>query len=167
MYRLRLFFAVLLLAMLSACATPQGVTPPEVRPTGETSSKIESPPLPVSNLPYLDVPALPCAEVVRTEAVTIGYVSESLYSNGAALPKAEGLVCLDSLVDWLKRVPESRWQVTVTGEEGYGFDPLALAVKRQELIKRFFARKGVELKGFNWQAQVGKDEQLELLQVGN
>jgi hypothetical protein len=49
----------------------------------------------------------------------------------------------------------------VAGEEGQGFDPLALAGKRQELLQRFFIRRGLEQKDWEWQTVVGQGEQLE------
>ena len=92
----------------------------------------------------------------------VRYPVESIYRGGAVLPKQEGLVCLEELANWLKSVPQNRWKVTVSGEEGHGFDPLELAAKRQELLQRFFARKGLEQKEWEWQTVVGQGEQLEL-----
>ncbi len=119
----------------------------------------------VAKEPSVQVADLPCAEIDSTDSVTIRYPTETIYRNGAALPKEEGLACLEVLSDWLKSVSQSRWQVTVSGEAGHGFDPLALAAKRQELLQRFFARKGLELKDWQWQTAVGQGEQLQLLEV--
>lgn len=74
-------------------------------------------------------------------------------------------MCLEVLADWLKSVPQSRWQVTVTGEDGFGFDPLALAGKRQELLRRFLARKGVTADGWQWQTSGGVGDQLLLVEI--
>lgn len=110
---------------------------------------------------------MPCAEVVRAEGVTIRYEGEALYRGGSVLPREEGLVCLEALSDWLKSVPQSRWQVTSAGEADLGFDPLALAGKRQELLQRFFARRGVESQTDGWQAVAGQGPQLQLQLVAN
>jgi hypothetical protein len=69
------------------------------------------------------------------------------------------------LAAWLKSVPQSRWQVVVNGEEGYGFDALDLAAKRQELLQRFFIRKGVAIRHWEWQTVAGQGEQMQLLQL--
>jgi hypothetical protein len=61
----------------------------------------------------------------------------------------------------MKRTSQSRWRVTVAGEAGYGFDSLGLAGKRQELLQQFFARKGLELKDWEWQVIAGRREQLK------
>lgn len=152
MNRWRLFFAGITLSTLCACAAqPGSVTPATVSPV------VKSPSVPVANLP--------CAEVNSVESVTISYPAEEIYRNGAALPKEEGLACLEVLSDWLKSVPQSRWQVTVSGEDAHGFDPLALAGKRQELLQRFFARKGLEQKNWQWQTALGVGEQLQLLEL--
>ena len=110
----------------------------------------------------MQIAELPCAEIDSSDSVTIRYPAESLYRNGAALPKEEGLACLEVLSDWLKSVSQSRWQVTVSGEADHGFEPLALAAKRQELLQRFFARKGLELKDWQWQTVAEQDDQLQL-----
>ena len=145
MNRWRLFFAGIVLSILCACAAQQGVTTPPV----------------VKKTPSIQVTDLPCAEVNSTDSLTIHYPSENLYLSGAVLPKQEGLTCLEELANWLKSVPQNRWQVTVAGEEGQGFDPLALAAKRQELLQRFFARRGLEQKDWEWQTVVGQGEQLQ------
>lgn len=145
MNRWRFCFAGIVLGTLCACAAQQGVTTtPAVKKT-----------------PSLQVTDLPCAEVKSPGSLMIRYSSENLYRSGAVLPKQEGLACLEKLANWLKSLPQSRWQVTVAGEEGQGFDPLALAAKRQELLQRFFARKGLEQKDWEWQTVVGQGEQLE------
>ena len=152
MNRWRLLFAGITLGTLCACAAqPGSVTPATVSPV------VKSPSVPVANLP--------CAEVNSVESVTISYSAEAIYRNGAVLPKEEGLACLEVLSDWLRSVPQSRWQVTVSGEDGHGFDPLALAGKRQELLQRFFARKGLELKDWQWQTALEAGQQLQLLEL--
>jgi hypothetical protein len=152
MNRWRLLFAGLTLSTLCACAAPLGTsTPASVSP--------------VAKAPSVQIANLPCAEVNSSELLTISYPAETIYRNGAALPKEEGLACLEALAGWLKSVPQSRWQVTVSGEDGHGFDPLALAGKRQELLQRFFARKGLELKNWKWQTAVGQGEQLQLIEL--
>jgi hypothetical protein len=158
MNRWRLLFAGITLGTLCACAAqPGGTTPATIPSTAKTPAVTKSSSVQITNLP--------CAEVNSNEPVSIRYPAETIYRNGAALPKEEGLVCLNLLSDWLKSVPQSRWQVTVAGEEGHGFDPLALAGKRQELLQRFFARKGLESKGWEWQTVVGQGEQLHLLEL--
>ncbi len=151
MNRWRLIFAGILLASLCACAPQQGGITPAERPAVET--------------PSIPLAKLPCAEIISTDAVTVRYPTEAIYRNGAVLPKTEGLACLQGLADWLKSLPQNRWQVTVAGEAGYGFDPLALAGKRQELLQRFFTRKGVRLEDWQWHVVAGQSEQLQLLQI--
>ncbi len=152
MNRWQLLFAGITLSTLCACAEqPGSVTPATVSPV------VKAPSVLIANLP--------CAEVNSVVPVTINYPAEAIYRNGAALPKEEGLACLEVLSDWLKNVPRSRWQVTVSGEDGHGFDPLALAGKRQELLQRFFDRKGLELKDWQWQTALGAGEQLQLLEL--
>ena len=148
MNRWRLLFAGLTLGTLCACAAQPGTT---------TS--------PVVKGPSIQVAKLPCAEVGSTDSVMIRYPAETIYRNGAALPKEAGLACLEVLADWLKSTSQSRWQVTVAGEDGHGFDPLELAGKRQELLQRFFARKGLELKDWQWQTVAGQSEQLQFLEL--
>jgi hypothetical protein len=150
MNRWQLFFAGIVLGTLCACAAQQGVTTtPDTTPA-------------VKKTPSIQGTDLPCAESNRTDSLVIRYLSENIYRSGAVLPKQEGLACLEELTNWLKRVPQSRWQVTVAGEEGQGFNPLALAAKRQELLQRFFAHRGLEQKDWEWQTVVGQGEQLEL-----
>ena len=152
MNRWRLLFAGITLSALCACAAQTGAPAPATTPA-------------VAKAPSVQVGDLPCATINSIDPVTISYPAETIYRNGAALPKEEGLACLEDLSDWLKSVSQSRWQVTVSGEAGHGFEPLALAAKRQELLQRFFARKGLELKGWQWQTMAGQDEQLQLLEV--
>ncbi len=145
MNRWRFLLAGVILLALSGCAVqPQTSTP-------ATSVKLAN---------------LPCAETSReTNAMTISYPAETLYQNGAVLPKQTGLACLEALAGGLSSVPLSRWQATVSAEEGYGFDPLQLAGKRQELLQRFFARKGIETKDWQWQTEIGQGQQLQLLEL--
>ncbi len=152
MKRWQLLFAGITLGTLCACAAQPGGTTPDTTPSTTKTPAVQS-----ANLP--------CAEVNSTESVRIIYSAEAIYRNGAVLPKEEGLACLEVLSDWLKSVPQSRWQVTVSGEDGHGFDPLALAGKRQELLQRFFARKGLDLKDWQWQTALGAGEQLQLLEL--
>lgn len=152
MKRWRLVFAGVTLGTMCACAAQQGSLTPGTTPPFEKRAVIQ-------------VTDLPCAEVSSTEPVTIRYPAESLYRQGAVLPGMEGLACLEDLSGWLKSIPHSRWQVTVSGADGYGFDPLALAGKRQELLQRFFTRKGIEAKSWEWQTVVGQGEQVRLLQL--
>lgn len=149
MKRWRLFSSAILLGLLCACALPQGSPqPPE-------PGKI--------NLP--DQKALPCAESDSGEFVNVHYQAESLYHKGAVLPTEDGLVCLEALAEWVKNKPQQHWQVTVAGEAGYGFDPQALAAKRQQLLARFLSRKGVDLQGWEWRVVADQERQLELQQI--
>ena len=135
---------VTLLALCACAAQPQTSTP-------ATSAKLAN---------------LPCAEMGReTETMTIRYPAETLYQNGAVLPKGTGLACLEALADGLSSVPLSRWQATVSAEGGYGFDPLQLAGKRQELLQRFFTRKGIEIKDWQWQTVADQGQQLQLVEL--
>lgn len=146
MNRWWLFFAGIGLGALCACAAQQEIT---------TIPVVKKP-------PSVQVADLPCAEVDNTGSPTVRYPAENIYRNGAVLPTQEGLACLEELADWLKSVPQSRWQVTVSGEDGYGFDPLALAAKRQALLQRFFTRQGLGQKDWEWQAVIGQGVQLQL-----
>ena len=152
MNRWRLLFAGFTLGILCACAAQTGA------PTTATTPA-------VAKVPSVQIADLPCAKIDSTDSVTIHYPVETIYRSGAALPKEEGLTCLEVLSDWLKSVPQNHWKVTVSGEAGHGFDPLALAAKRQELLQRFFARKGLNLEGWQWQTVAGQGEQLQLLEV--
>ncbi len=146
MNRWRLLFAGITLGVLCACAAQPGTTT-------------------VATGPSVQVATLPCAEVGSADVVMIRYPAETIYRNGAVLPKEGGLACLEVLADWLNSTPQSRWQVTVAGEDGHGFDPLELAGKRQELLQRFFARKGLELKDWEWQTVAGQSEQLQFYEL--
>ncbi len=160
MNRWRLLFTGLTLSTLCACAAQPGTST-----SVSVSSVAKAPSVQVAKAPAVQVANLPCAEINSTGVVTIGYPAETIYRNGAVLPNEEGLACLEGLADWLKSVPQSHWQVTVSGEEGYGFEPLALAGKRQELLQRFFARKGLELQDWEWQSEAGQNEQLQLTEL--
>jgi hypothetical protein len=165
----RFFLPGILLLTLCACAAQQGDVKTSPAGTSKTpsaaTSEMSSPGDKAA--PSIEVPALPCAEVVRTEGVTIRYGAEKIYRGGSVLPRQEGLVCLEALTDWLKSVPQSRWQVTSAGEAEVGFDPQALAGKRQELLQRFFARQGIEAQTDEWQAIAGQGPQLQLQLVAN
>lgn len=149
MNRWRLLFAAITLSALCGCAAQTGSPTPVT--TSDAAKGLS-----------MQIAELPCAVINSSDSVTIRYPAETLYRNGAALPKEEGLACLEVLSDWLKGVSQSRWQVTVSGEVDHGFEPLALAAKRQELLQRFFARKGLELKDWQWQTAAGQDDQLQL-----
>ena len=111
--------------------------------------------------PAVTIADLPCAVINNAEALTITYPSESLYQSGAALPKMEGLACLEVLADWLQTVSDRAWQINVGGEDGYGFDPQKLAEKRQDLLERFFQRKGIDTSGWLWQTTPDQKMQLQ------
>ena len=146
MNRWRLLIAGISLSALCACAAQLETSTPETAPSKQAAN-------------------LSCAEINNTELVTIRYPAETIYRNGAVLPTKNGLACLEVLSDWLQNGPQNRWQVTVSGEEGYGFDPLALAGKRQEFLQRFFVRKGVEQKNWQWQTVVGQEEQVQFVEL--
>lgn len=116
----------------------------------------------VPSVPVSRATQPPCAEAVSVEDGTLRYPAESLYRSAAVLPHEAGLACLQGLANWLKSAPRGRWQVTVSGEEGYGFEPLELAGKRQQLLQRFFDRQGIDWQDWQWQTSVGVDEQLRL-----
>jgi hypothetical protein len=108
-----------------------------------------------SNLPAFSAHDLPCAEVRQRyvgDALKVVYTSPSIYNKGAVLPKMEGLVCLDVLVDWLISRPRNTWKFSVGGETGTGFDSQALGNKRQELLQKYFLRKGIDTSGWKWQS---------------
>jgi hypothetical protein len=151
MNRWRLLFAgIILTTTLCACAAQQTTmsTAADSSPQAAMRAAIKT-------------TELPCSEVSNSEAVRVRYPGVTLYRGGSALPKAEGLACLEVLADWLKGVSYKQWQVTVSGEAGYGFDPLALAGKRQQLLQRFFTRKGVDLQKWQWQAVADEGTQLQ------
>ena len=108
-----------------------------------------------SNLPAFSAHDLPCAEVRQRyvgDALKVVYTSPSIYHKGAVLPKMEGLVCLDVLVDWLISRPRNTWKFSVGSETGTGFDSQALGNKRQELLQKYFLRKGIDTSGWKWQS---------------
>ena len=108
-----------------------------------------------SNLPAFSAHDLPCAEVRQRyvgDALKVIYTSPSIYHKGAVLPKMEGLVCLDVLVDWLISRPRNTWKFSVGAETGTGFDSQALGNKRQELLQKYFLRKGIDTSGWKWQS---------------
>ncbi len=151
MNRWQLVFAGIILGMLCGCAVQQEIPPATIPGVAKKLT--------------MTVTELPCAEVSSVKSVLIRYPADNLYRNGAILPGEEGLRCLEALAQWLKSVPQSRWQVVVSGEGGHGFDSLDLAGKRQELLQRFFTRKGVVMKNWEWQTAAGQDEQMQLLQL--
>lgn len=144
----RSLLATLLLGALCACAA----SPESPVAAGR-----------VPAVPASQAPQPPCAEAVSVEDGTLRYAAESLYRSAAVLPHEAGLACLQGLASWLKSAPQGRWQVTVGGEEGYGFEPLALAGKRQQLLQRFFDRQGIAWQDWQWRPAVGADEQLRLV----
>jgi hypothetical protein len=108
-----------------------------------------------SNLLAFSAHDLPCAEVRQRyvgDALKVVYTSPSIYRRGAVLPKMEGLACLDVLADWLISRPRNTWKVSVGSEAGTGFDSQALGNKRQELLQRYFLRKGIDISGWKWQS---------------
>ena len=108
-----------------------------------------------SNLPAFSAHDLPCAEVRQRyvgDALKVIYTAPSIYHKGAVLPKMEGLVCLDVLVDWLISRPRNTWKFSVGAETGTGFDSQALGNKRQELLQKYFLRKGIDTSGWKWQS---------------
>ena len=108
-----------------------------------------------SNLPDFSAHDLPCAEVRQRyvgDALKVVYTSPSIYRRGAVLPKMEGLACLDVLADWLISRPRNTWKFSVGSEAGTGFDSQALGNKRQELLQKYFLRKGIDTSGWKWQS---------------
>lgn len=108
-----------------------------------------------SSPPAFSAHELPCAEVGQRyigDALKVVYKSPSIYNKGAVLPKMEGLACLDVLADWLISAPQTTWKVSVGSETGTGFESQALTNKRQELLKRYFLRKGIDTSGWKWQS---------------
>lgn len=146
----RLLCSLVTLGVLCGCAAQQ---------TAPSSSSA-----PVTPAMSVKTSDLPCASISTEESLQVSYTKESLYRNGAVLPKQEGLACLDILAEWLKSQP-TRWDITVSGEEGYGVDPLALAGKRQELLQRLFERKGIETKNWQWQTVNQQGIQLQLAET--
>lgn len=144
----RVLLIVCLAGLLHACAPTQQ----------QTAGPGDVPP-PLA--PSITITDLPCAETSPGDQINIVYATESLYRKGAVLPKVEGLACLEVLSDWLKTAPRTKWQVAVGGEAGYGFEPLAIAGKREELLQRFFTRKGVETSGWSWLSVADQDRQLQ------
>jgi hypothetical protein len=169
MNKCRFFFPGILVLMLCACAAQQGgdkASPASKAGTASAATPEISAPE-SKEVPSIEVPELPCAEIVKIDGVEIRYGGEQIYRGGSVLPREEGLGCLEALTDWLKSVPKSRWQVTSAGEAGVGFDPQALAGKRQELLQRFFARQGIESQADEWQVIAEQGPQLQLRLVAN
>jgi hypothetical protein len=107
-----------------------------------------------SNLPAFSANDLPCAEVRQRyvgDALKVIYKAPSIYNEGAVLPKMEGLACLDVLSDWLISTPQTSWKISIGSEAGTDFDSQTLAIKRQELLQRYFLRKGIDTSGWKWQ----------------
>ncbi|MDH3999074.1 MAG: hypothetical protein OET90_09590 [Desulfuromonadales bacterium] len=145
MSRFKLLLAVTLLTLVVACTPSKPVEPPKVEP------------------PKVQVGELPCAVTEPGPPAAIRYPLDSLYRAGAVLPTPEGLACLEHLSDWLYQNPGSGWQLTVGAEEVAGLIPEALASKRQQLLTRFFQRRGLSLEQWQWQeAVVGAESQLAL-----
>lgn len=139
----RLWVLVLIFAgLLSACV-----------PTPQVDGVLGS--APTTTLSAMTAFELPCAGVRQryiNDALRVTYDAQSIYRKGAVLPKREGLACLDVLVDWLKNTPKIAWQVSVGGEGATSIEALAVADKRQELMKRYFLRKGIDITGWTWQS---------------
>jgi hypothetical protein len=109
----------------------------------------------IKTVPTIAAYELPCAEVRKRflgDTLTVLYTSQDLYRRGAILPTVEGLACLDVLADWLNNKSQITWKVSVGGEAQTSFDAQALADKRQELLKRYFLRKGIDTAGWEWQS---------------
>jgi hypothetical protein len=148
----RLLFAGITIATLCACAAQPGVS---------TSSVAKGSSVQAENLLCAGISSADLVTIrYITDLPTVRYPAETIYRKGAALPKEEGLTCLAALADWMEATSQNRWRVTVAGEAGHGFNPLELAGKRQELLQRFFTRKGLELKDWEWQTVSGRSEQL-------
>lgn len=108
----------------------------------------------VKTVPTIATSELACAEVQTRfvgDARTVRYVSQNIYRSGAALPTVEGMACLDVLADWLRNKPQLAWKITIGGETQTGFDAQALVNKRQELLQRYFLRKGIDTEDWEWQ----------------
>lgn len=131
--------------------------------------QVEAPATSASTPPAATAPpavgSLPCAEVDRSQGLSVAYPVRSLYQSGAVLPGMEGLACLDALSAWLQGTAPGRWQVTVGAEAGTGFEPLVLAGKRQELLQRYFLRKGIDISGWTWQPEANGERQLQLTRL--
>ncbi|MDT8422046.1 MAG: hypothetical protein RQ754_16585 [Desulfuromonadales bacterium] len=143
---LRWALVIISSGLLCACVSSKLA----IKPSGAASA---------TTVAAITAPELPCAEVKQrfvNDAVTVLYAAPSLYPSGAVLPKMEGLVCLDGLVDWLSGRQQIAWKVSVGGETGASFDPQALANKRQELLQRYFLRKGIDTSGWTWLAAPGR-----------
>jgi len=153
MKRWQLFCTVMTLTLLCACAAQQQAGAPS------------KPAVSMAKAPAISAGELPCAETGEAGSLQVRYPTESLYRSGAVFPKQEGLDCLDVLVDYLKGAPKVHWELTLSGEEGYGFDPLALAGKRQELLQRYFQRKGLVIKDWQWQTVNEPGLQLQLAEA--
>lgn len=146
MNRWRLLCTVLTLTGLCACAPPAGETPIKPAAAVQTAD-------------------LPCASVEQGPPLLVRYAADSLYRPAAVLPTEAGLACLEALSGWLKAARGERWQATVSGEGGYGFEAQAIAEKRRELLERFFLRQGIATQGWDWQIAPQPGAQLELRQA--
>lgn len=151
-----LLCAGILLTGLYACATQPGDSPPTATSPPRTAPPAQPPPQAVRSA------ELPCATVETGPPQTIRYAADSLYQPAAVLPTEAGLACLEALAGWLKGGHNERWQANVSGEDGYGFAPQALAEKRRELLVRFFSRRGIAAQDWDWQAGGQSGVQLEL-----
>ncbi len=154
-----IFLAGLVLIACCGCAKQGGVAPLVSKP--DPAQPPVSKPVP----PVLTLDRLSCAEIDNGPPQMILYQSASLYQNGAVLPTKQGLACLETLASWLTSSSQSRWQVTVGAEAVAGFEPLVIATKRQELLLRFFARKGIEMQDWQWFTTAEPGAQLVLQPV--
>jgi hypothetical protein len=135
-----------------SCVAPQGSVTTPVTSTPEAPSTVAPEVSPaVEKAPTIEVPELPCSEVVKIDGVTIRYGDENIYHGGAVLPHKEGLACLDVLTGWLKGVPQSRWQVTLAGEEG-----LALTRRHWPANARSCCSASLPVKGSNCRPRSGR-----------
>jgi hypothetical protein len=100
---------------------------------------------------------LPGAQLATGEPLRIGY--PQLFAPEAALPLAGGVEQLRPLGDFLQQAGTTRWQLRVRGEGELG---LALAKARAELLRGFFARRGLAAERFEWLVEAGAGAALEL-----
>lgn len=100
---------------------------------------------------------LPGAQLATGEPLRIGY--PQLFAPEAALPLAGGVEQLRPLGDFLQHAGATRWRLRVRGEGELG---LALAKARAELLRGFFARRGLAAERFEWLVEAGTGAALEL-----
>ncbi len=118
-------FCILLLPLfLLACAAP-------------------GPPPTIADL-RTQIASLPGAEIGAGPELALSYPGESLFASGAALPFPGGTELLNPLADLMAAFPAVHWTGIVRAHGNITpKDDQALAEKRLELLKRFFARRGI------------------------